>query len=338
MGEMEQMKKEAEALKTQIEAARKAVHDTDMASAASGVAPAPRVQLKTRRNLKGHLAKIYAMHWSTDNRLMVSASQDGKLLIWDSHTGNKVNAVPLKSSWVMTCAYAPSGNLVASGGLDNMCTVYNLKTPVIKTVKELDAHTGYLSCARFLSDTEILTASGDTTCALWDLETGKQKTVFLNHVGDCMCLSLSPDMNSFVSGACDSLAKLWDIRDGQCKQTFQGHTSDINAISFLPSGNAIITGSDDCTCKMYDLRADQEVISYQDAALNSGVTSLALSMSARLIFAGYDDFNCNIWDSLKGEKVGVLSGHDNRVSCTGVPPDGMCVCTGSWDSFLKIWN
>jgi len=42
----------------------------------------------------------------------------------------------------MTCAYAPSGNLVASGGLDNMCTVYNLKTPVIKTVKELDAHTG----------------------------------------------------------------------------------------------------------------------------------------------------------------------------------------------------
>jgi len=67
--------------------------------------------------------------------------------------------------------------------------------------------------------------------ALWDLETGKQKTVFLNHVGDCMCLALSPDANGFISGACDSLAKLWDIRDGQCKQTFQGHTSDINAIS-----------------------------------------------------------------------------------------------------------
>lgn len=31
---------------------------------------------------------------------------------------------------------------MASGGLDNMCTVYNLKTPVIKTVKELDAHSG----------------------------------------------------------------------------------------------------------------------------------------------------------------------------------------------------
>lgn len=36
--------------------------------------------------------------------------------------------------------------------------------------------------------------------------------------------------------------------------------------------------------------------------------------------------------------TGVLSGHDNRVSCTGVPDDGMGVCTGSWDSFLKLWN
>ncbi|XP_046875382.1 guanine nucleotide-binding protein G(I)/G(S)/G(T) subunit beta-3b [Hypomesus transpacificus] len=338
MGEMEQMKKEADGLKTQIEAGRKAAADTDMASAASSVAAAPRVQLKTRKTLKGHLAKIYAMHWLTDSRQMVSASQDGKLLIWDAYNGMKVNAVPLKSSWVMTCAYAPSGNLVASGGLDNMCTVYNIKAASPKTLRELDAHTGYLACCRFLSDTEILTASGDTTCCLWDLETGKQKVIYMNHVGDCMSLALSPDMNTFISGACDSQAKLWDVRDGGCKQTFIGHTSDINAIQFFPSGNAVVTGSDDCTCKMFDLRSDQEVIGYQDTTLNAGVTSLALSLSGRLIFAGYDDFNCNIWDSLKGEKVGVLSGHDNRVSCTGVPPDGMGVCTGSWDSFLKIWN
>lgn len=36
--------------------------------------------------------------------------------------------------------------------------------------------------------------------------------------------------------------------------------------------------------------------------------------------------------------AGVLAGHDNRVSCLGVTDDGMAVCTGSWDSFLKIWN
>jgi guanine nucleotide-binding protein G(I)/G(S)/G(T) subunit beta-1 len=77
--------------------------------------------MKTRRTLKGHLAKIYAMHWATDRRHLVSASQDGKLIIWDAYTTNKLHAIPLRSSWVMTCAYAPSGNFVACGGLDNTC-------------------------------------------------------------------------------------------------------------------------------------------------------------------------------------------------------------------------
>ncbi|KAF6021469.1 hypothetical protein EB796_020218 [Bugula neritina] len=84
--------------------------------------------MRTRRTLRGHLAKIYAMHWATDSRNLVSASQDGKLIVWDGYTTNKVHAIPLRSSWVMTCAYAPSGNYVACGGLDNICSVYNLKT------------------------------------------------------------------------------------------------------------------------------------------------------------------------------------------------------------------
>ena len=56
-------------------------------------------------------------------RNLVSASQDGKLIVWDGYTTNKVHAIPLRSSWVMTCAYAPSGNYVACGGLDNICSV-----------------------------------------------------------------------------------------------------------------------------------------------------------------------------------------------------------------------
>lgn len=73
---------------------------------------------------------------------------------------------------------------------------------------------------------------------------------------------------------------------------------------FFPSGTAVITGSDDATCKLYDLRADQELITYQDSTIMCGVTSLAPSLSGRLLLAGYDDFNVNIWDMLKSERVG----------------------------------
>ncbi|KAJ8780611.1 hypothetical protein J1605_000654 [Eschrichtius robustus] len=165
----------------------------------NNVDPVGRIQMRTRRTLRGHLAKIYAMHWGTDSRcvghghtlflvaswphpllvslprlrdqkplpagdfpcwcgtdgllfsfssrLLVSASQDGKLIIWDSYTTNKVHAIPLRSSWVMTCAYAPSGNYVACGGLDNICSIYNLKTREgnVRVSRELAGHTGTCS-------------------------------------------------------------------------------------------------------------------------------------------------------------------------------------------------
>lgn len=56
----------------------------------------------------------------------------------------QMHAIPLRSSWVMTCAYAPSGNYVACGGLDNICSIYSLKTREgnVRVTRELPGHTG----------------------------------------------------------------------------------------------------------------------------------------------------------------------------------------------------
>lgn len=35
-----------------------------------------------------------------------------------------------------------------------------------------------------------------------------------------------------------------------------------------------------------------------------GITSVAFSKSGRLLLAGYDDFNCNVWDTMKAERAG----------------------------------
>lgn len=43
-----------------------------------------------------------------------------------------------------------------------------------------------------------------------------------------------------------------------------------------------------------------------------------------------------VWDVLRGERVGTLQGHDNRVSCLGVSNDALSLCTGSWDSMVSF--
>ncbi|KAI9013890.1 WD40-repeat-containing domain protein [Phycomyces nitens] len=333
-------RQEAELLRDKIKNRKNSLCDTTLSTyAKQHLERIPRLSIKTGRTLKGHQAKIYAMQWGFNENSLVSASQDGKLLVWDSYSGNKTHIVPLKSSWVMTCAYGPSGDLVASGGLDNICSIFNIKTSgsTGRPTRELIGHTGYLSCCRFPSDHQILSSSGDTTCILWDIDSGRKLQEFTDHSGDVMSVSISPNPSIFVSGACDTTARVWDIRADKCVQIFSGHESDINAVQFFPDGNAVGSGSDDASCRLFDMRADRELNLFSHEQIFSGVTSLAFSKSGRLLFGGYDDFNCHVWDTLRGERVGILRGHDNRVSCLGVSSDGRALCTGSWDSFLKIW-
>ena len=70
--ELEQLRQEAEQLKNQIREARKAAADTTLAHATANVDPVGRIQMRTRRTLRGHLAKIYAMHWASDSRFVLN--------------------------------------------------------------------------------------------------------------------------------------------------------------------------------------------------------------------------------------------------------------------------
>lgn len=146
------------------------------------------------------------------NSYCVSGSLDGKLIIWDTWTGNKVQVIPLRSSWVMSVAYAASGNYVACGGMDNMCTVYDVNnrdaSGNAKLVRELAGYEGFLSSCRFLDDSRILTGSGDMKLCIWDLESGKKTSEVNAHGGDVVSISLAPDGNQFITGSVDRTCKV----------------------------------------------------------------------------------------------------------------------------------
>ena len=342
---MAELKEQLRQLKEKIEAVKNAKNDGNFDSTRS-TAAIP----KQRRVLKGHFGKVYAMHWGgKTTELVVSASQDGKLIVWNANTTHKVQAIPLRSSWIMTCAFEQTSNkYIGCGGLDNICSIYTLTTEigaVTRPSKELAGHEGYLSCCRFISPNNLVTSSGDSTCIYWDVDTGSVKQQFTDHKGDVMFLSLNPqDSNTFVSGSVDHTAKLWDIRTGKCVMTFTGHESDINSVSFFPDGKAFATGSDDNSCILFDLRSYQQLNNFTNDRLVCGVTSVAFSSSGRMLFSGYDDYQAIVWDtvhsgngSIGRDPLGNLSTHENRVSCLGVQERGLALCTGSWDTVLKVW-
>lgn len=89
---------------------------------------------------------------------------------------------------------------------------------------------------------------------------------------------------------------------------------------------------------MFDLRADREIAVYSKESIIFGVNSVDFSVSGRLLFAGYNDYTVNVWDTLKCVRVCLLYGHENRVSCLQVSPDGTALSTGSWDYTLRVFD
>ncbi|EDO17171.1 hypothetical protein Kpol_1072p41 [Vanderwaltozyma polyspora DSM 70294] len=375
-------RQETKHLYAQIDKVKMKVQDADLCQMAKSVKSlnSDALNLKPTLTLKGHNNKIADFRWSQDSKNLLSASQDGFMLVWDSETGLKKNAIPLDSQWVLSCAISPSGNLVASAGLNNNCTVYRVSKEARvqqSIVSIFKGHTCYISDVEFLDNSKIVTASGDMTCALWDIPKAKRVREYADHLGDVLSISLPPahtenSANLFASSGSDGYTYIWDVRSAASVQSFFVSNSDVNTVKFFKDGNSIVTGSDDGTLRMFDLRADCPIATYSlnktmtnesqtyssttteygqksptspsVATLNSsyldnqGVMSLDFSASGRLMFACYTDIGVLVWDILKAEIVGKLEGHSNRVSNIRTSPDGLAVCTGSWDSTMKVWS
>lgn len=350
---IEALSEEIENLKGQIDAKRKKDSTMTKVVLESGGVPSNEIRRnasKVCRALKGHYGKVYAMQWGGTGNNIVSASQGGQLIVWNANSTNKVQAVELKTSWVMSCAIEQKkSNLMACGGLDNVCSVYHVdrtsftaNDPKSELATELaDGHSGYVSCCRFVNDKHIFTASGDSTCLYWDVERNAILAPFLDHTGDVMFVALRPDdEQTILTGSIDKTAKLWDVRTHSCVQTHYGHDGDVNSVAFFPDGHAFGTGSEDHTCRLFDTRSHGELRKF--AGLKQPVTSVDFSRSGRLLFAGCTDHNAYAYDVLgttttDAPALEFVGGHDKRVTCLGVSPTGDALCTGGWDNNLKIW-
>eukprot|EP00484_Ammonia_sp_Unknown_P029687 CAMPEP_0197046064 /NCGR_PEP_ID=MMETSP1384-20130603/21820_1 /TAXON_ID=29189 /ORGANISM="Ammonia sp." /LENGTH=411 /DNA_ID=CAMNT_0042477775 /DNA_START=14 /DNA_END=1249 /DNA_ORIENTATION=+ len=301
-----------------------------------------------QHTLKAHSKKIQALRWSMDSQQIVTAAQDATLIVWDMQFCRSRLGIPLRMNWMMTVDFSPDAQLIAAGGLDNLCSVYSIEDRIgwaagsLPPHRELQIHEGYIACSRFIDNEHILTASGDSSCILWDIEYSQPIASFIGHSGDVECVAHNfESKHTFLSASIDMTTKLWDYRlksHQSCINTFTGHASDVNAVQWFPDYKAFGTASDDGCCRLYDLAANQTLNVYGDKLKESnGVTSVDFSKSGYYLVAGYDDEpTCLSWNTVTA-KVEKMMTHPNKVSALQFQPNGKSLCTGCWDNCLRVW-
>lgn len=298
----------------------------------------PQLALVVRKKLIGHFGKIYSCAWAPDSNRVLSACQDGRLIVWNARNGYKNHVVTLASAWVMSCGYHTDGGMVASGGLDNICSLYRLGDDVkITEAEELTGHDGYISSINFIDNNRVLTTSGDSTAILWDINSHRRLSTLEGHSMDIMSASYAEDGNTVVTASVDFTTCLWDLRTPEDPiKTFIGHEMDVNDVKMFRDGSAFVSGSDDGTCRLFDIRAYAQLNEYRT---NVGVASVDLSSSNRFIVAALDDADstARVYDTVTTEEVCVMGGHERRIGMARVAPSGIAIMTASWDSTMQLF-
>ncbi len=74
--------------------------------------------------IKGILATVYAVAWSSDGQRIASGGNDDTVQVWDATDGGNVYTYQGHSNIVRSVAWSPDGQRIASGSYDKTVQVW----------------------------------------------------------------------------------------------------------------------------------------------------------------------------------------------------------------------
>ncbi len=199
----------------------------------------------------GHHSKVLRVSFRSDGKRLVSTSADSTVRQWDPATGQKV-APPYErhTGEVMTAAYSPNGQWVASGGTDRTIRVWGADNRQERAV--LNGHTAFVKELAFDATGERIVSTsssfgsqgfdGDGTVRIWDLA-HEGLPVLRGHTSYVYPAAYSPDGQWIATGSWDRTVRLWDAQTGEPCATLP-HNGSVRALAFGPDSSWIVSSSD----------------------------------------------------------------------------------------------
>lgn len=128
------------------------------------------------RNAFSPGVKVTALRFAPGDRILVSASEDGSVSLWDLQTGALSSQHKKHSDAVNAIAFSSDGNFMATGGDDRTVIIWEAATG--KARRTLKGHDLAVTSLAFSPDARMLASgAGNASVVLWDVRTGNLNRV-----------------------------------------------------------------------------------------------------------------------------------------------------------------
>jgi WD40 repeat protein len=245
--------------------------------------------------------KILAATFAPDGHLLVTASEDSMVWLWDPATRKQLTGMTLDGGYAAGLAFAPHGHCLAiavHGGAEGLLVLWQFSGQTHHVEMPLPK---VASAVAWSPDGRLAAASGNDihVFTLDELARPIPQRVLTGHADRVTGLAFARD-GQLISGSTDRTVRTWNVDTGACSNVLP-HDGPIWAIAVSPDGRYIAAGGID------------------DAASET-----------------LHNLPC-IWDRTTQELVTKLSGHTAGVTAIVYNQTGDRLATTSLDGRARVW-
>jgi len=184
-----------------------------------------------------HAGRLYAAVFAPGDAQVLTAGDDGKLILWDAATGAVLKRFETQGGRFRSAEFTADGTRVITAAANGVATIWNVATGVPE--REFSAGETALNCASLSPDGSLVIAGdADNNAQIWDAATGRLTMSLAGHTAELTAVAFSPDSSRVLTAGRDNLVKVWDL-EGTELLTLRGHTAEVTSAVFTENGDRL---------------------------------------------------------------------------------------------------
>lgn len=207
--------------------------------------PEKKKSVEKIRVLQGHSNAINSLAVHSTKPCVLSASKDGKILIWDYENEWELMKTFDVKSPVQHVAFSPKDSNMFASAQDKTVKIWDWHSGNCKST--LSGHSDLVLCLDYFSQGDqlyLITGSRDKTAKIWDCKTRSCVRTLEGHTDVVNVACCHPDLLILITGSLNGSVRLWDLnRSTTFRYELIFDLGEVYAIASL-KGTRIVIGNE----------------------------------------------------------------------------------------------
>ncbi|KAJ3141984.1 hypothetical protein HK100_004465 [Physocladia obscura] len=285
-------------------------------------------------SFEGHTDGVLSVGYKNDGKLIVSASKDKTIKVWNSTTGECVSTIFTDhKSWINQVAISDDDDVVASASSDMTVKVWRIATG--ECILTLVGHTDIVSSV-VIRKQYLVSGALDGTVKVWSLSSGKNLQTLAATTKGISQVKISKNGTNLVSVSKDYMIRIWHLDTGTLETPpLVNGNSNMRCVDYSGNDELLVTGDNVGVVKIWDVAAKICVKILEGHC--EEVYSVTFSPDSKSVISGSKDKTIRIWNVATGDCLSSLEGHANWVTSVAFNPLGTSFASASNDMTIKVW-